>query len=182
MKHSPWGAVQHEHRYSADVVSVSTAGHGGFHAVGAARRRIDELFPTFQPWAGAGWYEEDCDWSIVAIALPELFDDGALVGAVRTVRHSTEYLAEPRTWLESADPQAVAIRGRVARFESAVADQWRTGSMGTADGYPHTHWRVSFRRVCDGAEREAVLPTYPVREYWTDEQLAAESVWCKNVA
>jgi hypothetical protein len=40
----------------------------------------------FKPWAGPNWYEEDCDWSIVALAFPQFFPEDAVSAALETLK------------------------------------------------------------------------------------------------
>jgi hypothetical protein len=65
---TPWGTADYSKKYGTGVMFYGTPSHGGFHLtakrnalVNAAWRRAD------------GWYEEDCDWAIVALTFPELF-------------------------------------------------------------------------------------------------------------
>ena len=66
---SPWGTIQ-----SATAIGpfwqVSTAGHGGIKVPA----ELNRLIPAPHRRAG-GWYEEDCEWSIVAIRFPEHFSE-----------------------------------------------------------------------------------------------------------
>ena len=65
---TPWGAAQHAERYIRGITWYSTAAHGGFKVCAGLNARI----PEYMRDAG-GWYEEDCDWSIVATVFPEAF-------------------------------------------------------------------------------------------------------------
>jgi hypothetical protein len=40
----------------------------------------------FTPWAGANWYEEDCDWCIVALSFPQLFPADVIPVALATLQ------------------------------------------------------------------------------------------------
>ena len=40
----------------------------------------------FKPWAGPNWYEEDCDWSIVAVAFPQFFKPEDVTHAMATLK------------------------------------------------------------------------------------------------
>jgi hypothetical protein len=49
----------------------------------------------FQPWAAPGWFEEDCDWTIVALALPQFFWEDAIPTKLTTLKHfKVELFAE----------------------------------------------------------------------------------------
>lgn len=85
---TPWGTAQYAYRYMRGVTFYGTAGHGGFkvseklNATMPAHLRIDD-----------GWYEEDCDWSKVALAFPALF-------SAHEVAEASSSLAsfEPTKW------------------------------------------------------------------------------------
>lgn len=59
---TPWGKAQDARQVFPGVYEVSTAGHGGYKVLDNA------LIPECLRKAG-GWYEEDCEWAIVAFSL-----------------------------------------------------------------------------------------------------------------
>jgi hypothetical protein len=65
---TPWGQSQHVKHFGPDIFSVSTAGHGGFKVEAKANLKI-----PFYMREADGWYEEDCDWAVVAVVFPDLF-------------------------------------------------------------------------------------------------------------
>lgn len=65
---SPWGLVQEAEEIAPGIWQVHTAGHGGIK-LSAQRNR---LVPDYLR-CDRGWYEEDCDWAIVAVVFPEPF-------------------------------------------------------------------------------------------------------------
>lgn len=78
---TPWGVSQDATLYAEGVVCHSTAGHGGFHLspdrnlLVASNLRVE-----------SGWYEEDCQWAIVALTFPDLFTVWERKCADRTIR------------------------------------------------------------------------------------------------
>jgi len=70
---SPWGRVQEYSEIAPGIWSVSTAGHGGL-AISAER---DAAMPPYlrdgRKYGGPGYYEEDIEWALVALAFPEAF-------------------------------------------------------------------------------------------------------------
>ena len=65
-KSSPWGRIQNAYTVADGIFLVSTAGHGG----AKLDRKRNAQVP--KPWRSkGGWYEEDCDWAIVALTFPE---------------------------------------------------------------------------------------------------------------
>lgn len=99
---TPWGASQMAVIYADGVVAHSTAGHGGIHLSPDRNAKIHPLLRKDAPW-----YEEDCEWAIVAISFPELFTGYERSLADKTIRntwpdeweaiHGTK-LAEGESW------------------------------------------------------------------------------------
>lgn len=65
------------------MVSHSTAGHGGFHLSPDRNAKIHPLLRKDTPW-----YEEDCEWAIVALSFPELFTGYERSTAEKTIRNA----------------------------------------------------------------------------------------------
>jgi hypothetical protein len=57
--HTPWGRADQSRRLAYGVMLYSTPGHGGIHLSPKRNMEIPEPFRT------NGWYEEDCEASIV---------------------------------------------------------------------------------------------------------------------
>jgi len=62
---SPWGPVQTSKELAPGIWQVTTAGHGGIKL----SRERNAGVPKYMRAEG-GWYEEDCQWSIVAVVHP----------------------------------------------------------------------------------------------------------------
>ncbi len=80
---TPWGGSQMAVIYADGVVAHSTASHGGFHLSPARNARIHPLLRKDGPW-----YEEDCEWAIVALSFPELFTGYERSMAEKTIRNT----------------------------------------------------------------------------------------------
>ena len=99
MSLSPWGSVQERKVYAPGIGSVSTAGHGGFYITQHAA--VERRLPTACTSRGINqggfyWFEEDCDWAILAILLPELWNQMF----EHCTSESTAYIkADPRKYL-----------------------------------------------------------------------------------
>ena len=65
---TPWGRADFGHKYASGIISYSTPGHGGFHL---SSRLNAQVHPAWRD--PDGWYEEDCEWAVVAITFPEVF-------------------------------------------------------------------------------------------------------------
>jgi hypothetical protein len=78
---TPWGQSQTVKHFGPDIFSVSTSSHGGFKVEVHANMKI-----PFYMRAADGWYEEDCDWAVVAVVFPDLFSYGEYESAKQTLR------------------------------------------------------------------------------------------------
>ncbi|MCM2502013.1 DUF7007 domain-containing protein, partial [Neorhizobium galegae] len=65
---TPWGGSQLAMIYAEGIVSHSTSGHGGFHLSSDRNLLVDASVRS-----AGGWYEEDCEWAIVALTFPDIF-------------------------------------------------------------------------------------------------------------
>ena len=88
-KISPWGKIQYRRFYGEGIMSVGTAGHGGFFVDKSLRQTMPEYFQTKD-----GWYEEDCEWAIVAVCFPERFPEDVVESANKTLKTWYPYLYE----------------------------------------------------------------------------------------
>jgi hypothetical protein len=119
---SPWDTVQTVRTITPGIIAVSTAGHGGYwlsqaryHAMPAALR--------CNVYGGGTWFEEDCEWALVAMAFPEVFTDEEIFFAVASFKGEVDpgstYLAAAH-WLK-ATPAGQAISRRAAAIGAARA-------------------------------------------------------------
>jgi hypothetical protein len=173
MKSSPWGHVQDCTQVAPEIIRVSTASHGGYHCTGAAQKRIEALFPGFTPYAGRGWYEEDCDWAIVALAHRAYFEDRSVYHALKTVQGgSPGYFTAIRDWLEANSLDAKSVQAKAARYLEEHGEEYEVGSLcSPPQSAPANSWSVSFRRIADGHQRRIIVMAYPQCQTYTDEDL-----------
>ena len=87
---TPWGRPDHKETLAPGIVRMDTPSHGGYRVTGEALAVIQGRFPTHQPFAGEGWYEEDQDWAIVALTFPDLFPAECQEQARQTVQYSAQ--------------------------------------------------------------------------------------------
>ncbi len=117
---TPWGAADHGVELLPGVVQVSTPSHGGFHLSFHRRAALPLLIqdvPTF--CSDPCWFEEDCDWALVAIGYPALFTDRQLYAAVHTVRQ-TSYHKAAAVWLGREEAAEVLRRAALGDPERAA--------------------------------------------------------------
>ena len=80
---TPWGGSQMAVVYAEGVVAHMTSGHGGFHLSTERNAKVHRLLRKDMPW-----YEEDCEWAIVAISFPDLFTAYERSMAEKTFRNT----------------------------------------------------------------------------------------------
>jgi hypothetical protein len=75
MTSTPWGKADHKKVYARGITFYSTPGHGGFKLSATLNAQVPQTLKD-TTWGGLGhkgWYEEDCDWAIVALVFPQVF-------------------------------------------------------------------------------------------------------------
>lgn len=78
---TPWGPSQVATRYGEGITCFDTASHGGFFL---DEKRNAAMHPALR--LQDGWYEDDCDWALVATGYPDLFTDRERKSADKTLR------------------------------------------------------------------------------------------------
>lgn len=146
--HTPWGQSDHVEQIAPGILRVSTPSHGGYRVY---KSRVEEMpapLRDFEPFAGAGWYEEDCDWCVVVLAYPDLFDAWELRGALRMltsmVRWETKWSTlYTRLGLEAA-LHLDAIRAKIEAWEREHSGWYEAGCSSFEPG---KGWFVRFEPV-----------------------------------
>ena len=91
---TPWGMSQTCTEVGEGILHVTTASHGGYRVPRAMHRAMKPRYQVagddyVDPDYTGGrfvWYEEDCAWSAVCLAYPDLFPSHALEPARATFR------------------------------------------------------------------------------------------------
>ncbi len=88
---TPWGFANHIVEIAPGIVSYSTPSHGGIHLsderIAEMPKALQDFVPFGSPQPGPGrWFEEDADWSVVALAFPEFFTEGDVQAAHATLK------------------------------------------------------------------------------------------------
>ncbi|HYN78754.1 MAG TPA: hypothetical protein VES73_13295 [Lamprocystis sp. (in: g-proteobacteria)] len=87
---TPWGYGS-GYVIAPGITLLSTDSHGGIHVTDKRLAEMPQVIRNLDPFAGRGWYEEDCDWALVAMAFPEHFSGEHCKLAITTVhRWKTE--------------------------------------------------------------------------------------------
>ena len=78
---TPWGKADSVSEIADGIFSVGTPGHGGLKL----SREKNAQMPSFMRNDG-GWYEEDCEWSKVALVFPTAFPEAHVLQADQSCR------------------------------------------------------------------------------------------------
>jgi hypothetical protein len=128
---TPWGVVQHIKELTDGVAFYSTASHGGFHVT-------PEVLATFPAYLRNrdGWYEEDCEWAKVALALPAFFDDKSIEAAKDTMKNWNPDIYETHFGVKLAAAESCFKRAEIA-FSAANAENWVVNAAIITDDDPN---------------------------------------------
>jgi hypothetical protein len=118
---TPWGGSQLVMIYAEGIVSHSTSGHGGLHLSFDRNLLVDACVRS-----AGGWYEEDCEWAIVALTFPDIF-----TGYERRCAEEIAKNTYPTFWEKlrgrRLEPGESRSKDR-ATFERDHADDWVVSS------------------------------------------------------
>ncbi len=156
---TPWGPGQYVKTFARGVAEIGTAGHGGLRVSrGLALRTMrKEILACAIERRDYFWFEEDCDYMLVVLSMPEVFPPETQDAAQASVKtwHPDEYTALTGEAVAVEDSYVLQQR----RFKTETHERFVvTAARGDwAEGVPEGMVGVSARRASDGAEKEAVL-------------------------
>lgn len=79
-----WGPSQSEKRIAPGITYYETAAHGGYRLSADRFKLMPERYRSIATHEGhEGWYEQDCDWALVALSFPDCFSLDEVVRARR---------------------------------------------------------------------------------------------------
>lgn len=146
---TPWGMAQRKTEYADGITFYSTSSHGGFKVSAKRFAEMPERIRAVGTFAGdPGWFEEDCDWALVAVAFPQYFSGYEHFQAVKT--------------LENYQPKALAQEDKdcAAAWLEANRNLWTTGTQGTTDKFG---WFVNAYSLVDPAQQTSrEFPGVPI--------------------
>lgn len=97
---TPWGPADTVKEIAPGITLYTTPSHGGFHLSDARVASMPKHLRDFVPFGGVQkgpgrWFEEDCDWCVVALAFPQFFPPDAIEAAMKTLKgYKPELFAE----------------------------------------------------------------------------------------
>lgn len=78
---TPWGTADSVETIAEGIIAVTTPGHGGLRL----DRKRQAKMPAYMRTSDR-WYEEDCEWALVASVFPQHFTDAQRAAAKRTLK------------------------------------------------------------------------------------------------
>ena len=81
---TPWGAPQDQEVIADGIILVTTASHGG---IWLSPARVQQMPLAYRKtFAGGPWFEEDCDWAMVAVTFPNYFSTDSVKDATAMLK------------------------------------------------------------------------------------------------
>lgn len=143
---TPWGASQHSKHLGEGITIHSCANHGGIYVPKVKLLEMPEALRCNCYAGGGSWFEEDCEWALVALAFPHLFTPYNVLMALKTIRNAGQPYTLAALWLNT--PAAENVVALAEDFLSENAKKYTNGSMsGDQSG-----WRV-WASTLDGSHR-----------------------------
>ena len=94
---TPWGQSDGIEPLADGILFVTTPSHGGFYVPPELVKNMPYKYldATFRRQGFNGFFEEDCDWALVALAFPWLFNPEQMDAARRTLKAYKPDLLKP---------------------------------------------------------------------------------------
>lgn len=120
---TPWGRADFTEKVADGITAVSTPSHGGYRLAADRQANMPDALRV-DSGSSVGWYEEDCDWALVAVAFPEEFLREHVAEARETVKqyHPDRWEAWTGEKVTAAESSIVAQR----EYTAAHTNDWVT--------------------------------------------------------
>lgn len=110
---TPWGVADSVRLHAPGVSFHSTPSHGGFRVAGQALWAMPAWLADgcgVRDGSNVAWFEEDCAWSAVAYAFPDLFSEGDRAMVDRTIQEWFPYTWERIHGRRLSPDESAALR------------------------------------------------------------------------
>lgn len=88
MHSSPWGNVDGWTPFGdLGLYQHSTSSHGGIYVPDEMLAMMPEPYRKANHYGGKNWFEEDCEWALVALSFPSGHSEKQMDSAIRTVKN-----------------------------------------------------------------------------------------------
>lgn len=118
---TPWGKADSAEKIAEGITFYSTPSHGGVKLSPERLASMPAMLREIKPFAGPGWYEEDCDYSLVVLAFPECFEPAAVKRAVEFARGCTWWTHHVVASLWLNTPEAIKTMARADEADAHEA-------------------------------------------------------------
>ena len=151
---TPWGKAQTIKVVTPGIISVTTSSHGGLKV----SKALNDTIPAAGRKAN-GWYEEDCEWAIVALCFPAAFTCSQNL-ATKTCKdwYPAAYTAITDKEVNPSESYAM----RKAHFEAMTADKWVAKAARYVEGSSQNGTggtvKVWFKKASTGEEKFGYVP------------------------
>lgn len=148
---TPWGQSQTSKKYATGITFYSTAGHGGIKVSDGLNKLIHSTWRN-----DSGWYEEDCEWAIVAFHFQGVFEEH-LDSAIKILKDWYPEKFERVSGCQVQPHESFKLRRKA--FEAENINNF-VGSTAYGDWdsrVPKDHVGVVMKRKCDGAEKFIIV-------------------------
>lgn len=162
---TPWGPAQIAKEIAPGITSVSTASHGGFILSPERLAALPQPLRAIKPWAGEGYYEEDCDWAIVVAGFWQYFDEHGAYFAYETMR--SEQAGALGAYC--ASPEGKSFAARHDDFYEANKTKFQRGGCSTSGG----GWLVFASNLMRTLRATWTQPDYPSEALFDIEAVKA---------
>ena len=108
---TPWGVPDSVRCIAAGIWWVSTPSHGGYWLSPDRLAAMPEPFKVLKTFGSVGpqWFEEDCDWAIVALAFPAEM-------AVEPAERNAEMFRAARDTFAACHLDRLDVAGQVSAY------------------------------------------------------------------
>lgn len=172
---TPWGPAQSRRSITPDLTLVTTASHGGLHVSSRAWARIRAALPTFVPFAGEQWLEEDCDFHVAVALWPAAFDSATRNATWRFACSGsptgTDTAAVLANWMATT-PAGREFFLACEAWAKGQVDRWEQGG-GCSSPRNRGWWVSQWRNVATAETREVETPRIPASQFATTTELDA---------
>lgn len=158
--YTPWGSPQDTTEIAEGIVRFSCAGHGGYFVTEARLAEMPEALRAGDAADGGQWFEEDEDWSFVAVAFPQYFETEHVESAKKTLRNW-----RPEAWEKWSGKTLTLAESHKKREDAFYAEHRDDLLVTTAWGSWHKDVPDGMVGVCAmrGGRR---FPTAEPESYW----------------
>ncbi len=132
---SPWGKAETTHDVAPGIIFISTASHGGYWLSDDRLAAIPNNWrlARIHPSSDSPWFEEDCDWALVALTFPDLFPAEAAAPARQTFDTTHAPKIAAFKWTKDF---RVTITERLTHTVTVTANDWEAAEDAALKMFP----------------------------------------------